>query len=61
MTQARNKMVFTTNDLYSQHKAQAFSSLTKKKRLKNFSKLQTSIDFQKNLEAIQVTKLAIKS
>lgn len=47
MTQARNKMFFTTNDWHRQHKAQAFSGLTKK-NLKNFSKLQTSIAFPGN-------------
>lgn len=47
MTQARNKMFLTTNDLHRQHKAQAFSGLPKK-RLKNFSKLQTSVAFPEN-------------
>lgn len=60
MTQARKKMFFTTNDLHRQHKAQASSGLTKKDWRISVSSRQAQ-HFQKNLEAIQVTKLAIKS
>lgn len=60
MTQARNKMFLTTNDLHRQHKAQAFSGLTNKDWRISVSSRQAQ-HFQKNLEVIQVTKLPIKS